>query len=463
MAGPHPDEQRLNDLVYGRLTGAANDDVVAHLEGCARCREVIVELGRDRSKEVAAVPGGGGDPLIGTRLGEYLVLERLSTGGMGQLYRGEQPEIGKRVAIKVLLPEAAEEPDLVNRLLAEARAVNAIRHPNIIDIFSFGRVPDGRHYFVMELLEGESLHARIRRGPLQPVEALEVLEQAAAALEAAHAVNVVHRDIKPGNLFITRRTDGALHVTLLDFGIAKNLGIRGETAPNIVLGTPGFMAPEQQQGLPVSVASDIYALGVVAYQMLSGRSPWAEQDTRAIAFAQRDQEPVRLGSIAFVPRPLETLIERMMARAPADRPTAPEVRRSIAKVKKEGIETVKVVTPLMAIDALRKPRPDAMPAPGPEAHAATYVPGARATEVELPSRQKETLNLVGVAQRTVTDAPAATAAMTTIPDRAVSQFGPMVTMVDAEPPARRPWLWMLGALFATLAVGGLAWWLISGR
>ena len=219
------------------------------------------------------------DSLQGMMLGEYEALEQLGEGGMGIVYRGIQPMIGKSVAIKVLRPEFADDPRQVQRLLDEARAVNSIGHPGIVDIFAFNKLPDGRQYFVMELLDGHSLEEVLRlSGKLKAYEVIPILEQAMAALDAAHGAGVIHRDLKPSNLFLVDLPDDTRVLKLLDFGLAKSAsapnGSTPQTSTNLVVGTPAYMAPEQARGHEVSPRTDLYAMGVVAYELLTGKVPF---------------------------------------------------------------------------------------------------------------------------------------------------------------------------------------------
>ncbi len=348
----HPDEGVLLSFAEGGLEGLARTRVLEHVDRCSRCRQVVAELSRsslssgateeledDAAGEKAHVPRRR-DPLVGERLGEYLVHEPMSRGGMGIVYRGEQPVIGKPVAIKVLLPHVAEDPEQVHRLLAEARAVNAIRHPNIVDIFGFGRLPDGRHYFVMELLEGEPLSLVVaRRGRMRPVEVAVLLGQALGALDAAHAAGIIHRDLKPGNLFLTTLPDGTPRLKLLDFGIAKTAGLRTSTAPNTVLGTPGYMAPEQLRGETVTPQSDLFAIGVIAFRMLSGREPFSREGASLsdLIDATLHDPPPELGALApEVPLSLRALVASMLEKEPEARPrSAAEVRKALGRIQRE--------------------------------------------------------------------------------------------------------------------------------
>jgi serine/threonine-protein kinase len=211
-----------------------------------------------------------GDLVPGFAVGEYRIEEPLGKGGMGVVYAARQPEIGARVAIKVLAAHLSGDPRLVRRFVDEARAVNQIRHPNIIDIFAFGRLADGRHYFVMEHLEGETLAARLSRGPLPVSDARRLLSQICEALAAAHAEKILHRDLKPENIWIAAPKHGQPYAKILDFGIAKLLERRdppGDTNSGTAMGTPYFMSPEQCRGEGVDHRSDIYAMGVLLYLM----------------------------------------------------------------------------------------------------------------------------------------------------------------------------------------------------
>jgi tRNA A-37 threonylcarbamoyl transferase component Bud32 len=215
----------------------------------------------------------------GTRVGEYEVEEVIGRGGFGTVYRAVQPLIGKRVAIKVLSRKYSADGEIVSRFVAEARAVNQIRHRHIIDIFSFGQLPDSRHYYVMEHLDGEPLDRYLaERGAMSVPEALPILRAIARALDAAHAKGIAHRDLKPENIFIARDADGELYPKLLDFGIAKLMGseesLAHKTGTGVPIGTPYYMSPEQCRGRDVDHRTDIYSFGVLTYRLLTGTYPF---------------------------------------------------------------------------------------------------------------------------------------------------------------------------------------------
>src|SRR4051812_6781617 len=259
-------------------------------------------------------------------VGEYRVLRKIGEGGMGSVYSAVQPVIGKRVAIKVLAPHIAAHPELVRRFVDEARAVNKIGHPNIIDIFSFGWLPDRRHYFAMEFLDGQSLSERMKRGPFQPDEARRVLRQICQALEAAHRQGIVHRDLKPDNIWIVQPQHGDSYAKLLDFGIAKLIGDADEgqrTQTGIVMGTPAYMSPEQCRGVNVDKGTDIYALGMILYEMFAGRLPFQGSFAELIT-AHLMTVPDPPSRHRPLPQALEQLIMSCIEKDPAHRPQSAE-------------------------------------------------------------------------------------------------------------------------------------------
>jgi hypothetical protein len=238
---------------------------------------------------------------------------------MGDVYAGRHPLIGKRVAIKVIKRHLAASPDAIERFLREARAVNQVDHPNVIDIFAVGRLDDGRLYLVMDLLEGESLGARIARGKVPVEETLTTLAAIAGALDAAHGRGVIHRDLKPDNVFVAED-----RVYVLDFGIAKLLATSGAAAPGTLtdqgtwLGTPAYMAPEQWGADGAGPASDRYALGVIAFEMLSGKPPF--QATSLPAMMEKHfRAPVPSLGASIATSAVDRVLARAMAKDPDDR------------------------------------------------------------------------------------------------------------------------------------------------
>ena len=261
----------------------------------------------------------------GDLVGEYQITNKLGEGGMGVVYGAVHPEIGKRVAIKVLAPHAAAYPDLIRRLKEEARAVNKIKHPNIVDIFAFNRLADGRHYFVMEYLEGESLAARIARGPISLAEVRRFLAQVCDALQAAHDAGVIHRDLKPDNIWICAPQLGESRIKLLDFGIAKlSDPIHGNaTLVGSSMGTPQYMPPEQGLGRAIDQRTDVYALGVVLYQLFTGTLPFDGETAQEIVFKHVTEAPVPPSQHRRIEPPgMEQIILDCLAKAPAERPSS---------------------------------------------------------------------------------------------------------------------------------------------
>ena len=260
----------------------------------------------------------------GTHVGEYVIDRFLGAGAMGEVYAGKQPVIGKRVAIKVLKREVGASTDGAERFKREARAVNQIDHPNVIDIFSFGRLDDGRLYLVMDLVEGRSLRKAISDGPLDVPAALAILAQIADALDAAHARGVVHRDLKPDNVMI----GSSDKVFVLDFGLAKLLAPGEGVAPASMLtgqgtwlGTPGYMAPEQWSAEGAGPASDRYALGVMAFELLSGKLPFQAQSLPQMMeqhFRAKVPALSTRGAIATSSR-FDPVVSRAMAKDPLAR------------------------------------------------------------------------------------------------------------------------------------------------
>jgi len=262
--------------------------------------------------------------LAGRMLGSYRIVTELGAGGMGTVWYAEHVRIGRRVAIKVLRPELSVDPEPVGRFVREARAVNAIRHPNIVDITDFGDEA-GLVYLVMELLEGETLGARLDRDEriaLAPT--LTMVKQIALALSAAHERGVVHRDLKPENIFLCAHADYPDRVKVLDFGIAKlaGPGIFGRgTRPGMVLGTPTYMSPEQCLGdAEIDARSDQYALGVVTYEMLTGLPPFESDSFGRLVVMHSTEDPAPLQKHApELPAALDAVVRRALAKRPEDR------------------------------------------------------------------------------------------------------------------------------------------------
>ncbi len=261
------------------------------------------------------------DPLIGRTIGgRYLVCELIGTGGMGTVYRGRHQLVGRDVALKFLAPRYASDAAARERFLREARAANRIDHEHIIDITDFGETSDKLVFLVMEYLEGEPLSHIIARGALEPRRALTIAWQLATALARAHELDVIHRDIKPDNVFVLQRRGGDF-VKLLDFGLARVIGEHRLTATGKVFGTPEYLAPEQARGEPLSGHADQYALGCVVYEMLTGELPFDGPSPEVIIKHLHDLPEPPSRRVAGLPlaREIDALVMRMLAKQARDR------------------------------------------------------------------------------------------------------------------------------------------------
>jgi len=252
------------------------------------------------------------------RLGQFEILGLIGRGGMGDVYKGYDSTLGRHVAIKVLPAELARDDDFVHRFHSEATAAAKIAHPNIVPVHFIGE-DDGYYFFAMQFIEGESLTGRLARfHRLSLDEALRIVEQCLAGLEAAHAQGLIHRDIKPGNILLDDHTGNAI---LVDFGLVRVIGRSTRmTATGMIMGTADYIAPEQARGQPVDARTDVYALGVLLYQLLAGRLPFVADSPTAMIFQHAYEAPFPLEEAApDVPDPLVRIVARMMAKDPADR------------------------------------------------------------------------------------------------------------------------------------------------
>ncbi|MFG3686430.1 protein kinase [Micromonospora sp. NPDC047740] len=312
----------------------------------------------------------------------YRLNERIATGGMGAVWKCTDTLLGREVAVKVLLPSLVADPEFTTRFQAEARMLAALRHPGIVQVHDAGSatLADGSQvsYLVMEYVDGDPLVTWIRQaGRLDPASTMSVVAQAAHALHAAHLAGIVHRDVKPGNLLVKR--DGT--VVLVDFGIARASTMAGITAAHMVLGTASYMSPEQATGQAVSAATDVYALGAVAYYCLAGRPPFDGDNPLQVALRHAQDEPPPL-PVGTPPAVVE-LVRRALAKRPADRhPTALALAEAAQDVRDATLASVPVpARPPWAVAGPAVPGPAVLPTPDAPAapdSPATAGPGAAA-------------------------------------------------------------------------------------
>ena len=271
---------------------------------------------------------------------EYEIDVKLGAGAMGEVYAARHMRLGKRVAIKVIAPRLSRNPDAVERFSREGRALARIHHPGIVAVDHVGELADGRAFFVMEYLSGEPLDARLERGAVPLDEALDILDQMARALEAAHLHGVTHRDLKPANTFLVKLPNEPRPIVkLLDFGLAKlaaDVERRAEeTQSGVALGTPMYLSPEQARGPDVDGRTDVYALGCLAYELILGCPPFHEAKTAAALIAAHVHEPPpRPRSIwPAIPAALDLVLFSLLAKDPASRPTLAQVRSVIESIR----------------------------------------------------------------------------------------------------------------------------------
>lgn len=321
--------------------------------------------------------------MIGQQIGNYRLVKLLGAGGMGMVYEAVHDGIGGRAAIKVLRPEIASNKDATQRFFSEARAANLIAHPGIVHIFDCGYTASGIAYLTMEFLEGETLRQRLDRLRILTVsEAIRIMRQVAAALLAAHARSVIHRDLKPDNLMLVRDAElpGGERIKILDFGVAKiSEGLAEHTRTGMLMGTPAYMAPEQCREAKLATdRSDVYSLGVILYQVLAGQPPFQGEYAGDVMAMQMMQEPPPLAQ--FCPRlqrPVIAFVHRLLEKKPAMRPSMEEVIRELQRLHD-----------LVVGSQTQVPRPE--PAPNASPRPVQQAPRGRAvTEALSPDELRQ--------------------------------------------------------------------------
>ncbi|MGC4120356.1 MAG: serine/threonine-protein kinase [Myxococcales bacterium] len=289
-------------------------------------------------------PGAGSQVL-----GSYELLQLLGEGSMGRVFQARHTRLGRKVAIKILRPEHTRDRSVVQRFLQEARTVNQINHENIVEVFDFVEEPGGDVWCVMELLQGHSLTSHMAGG-LSVVRAADLLSQICSALQAAHTLGVVHRDLKPDNLFVCNK-NGRDHVKVLDFGVAKLLRLitaspaKGGTMDGAIVGTPAYMSPEQAAGVDIDHRSDLFALGIIAYEMLTGHTPFSGDNFGQLAVAIITKPTPKLPPTTIggerIPADLAEVVTKCLQKAPEDRPqSAGEIAAILS-----GLSAVEVEPP----------------------------------------------------------------------------------------------------------------------
>ena len=283
--------------------------------------------------------------------GRYRLEGFLGAGGMASVHRGIDLESGRAVAVKVLRRELASDAKWIERMRREARAAAASRHPNIVEVHAFGRTSEGAPYIVMELLEGKPLHRILAECGRMPVSiATPIGAQIAEALACTHQLGIAHRDLKPENIFVRWDEHGAPHVKLVDFGLARIPEDTRLTEPGQVVGTPQYMAPERAWNFEVGTAADLYSLGVVLFEMVTGQLPLPATSPAAVVMRAMHEEAPHARSLrADLPSELDLLISGLLERQPEDRPpTASEVATRLWNIARREQQMAIDYTPVIS-------------------------------------------------------------------------------------------------------------------
>lgn len=388
------------------------------------------------------------DVLVGAKVGEYEIRRRVGAGGMGIVYEGYQPVIGRRVAIKLLRPNIG-----TGSLVQEARAANVVRHRGIVDVYGFGETSFGQ-YLVMEFLEGSPLDALLaEQKKLSPEQTIRLLDELLAPLEAAHRKGLVHRDLKPSNLFLVSESGGEQYVKMLDFGLAKQTSVGAEmthmTKVSAVVGTPHYMAPEQARGQSVGPKADLYSVGCIAFELLTGRVPFEGDNAIAVMLQQVNDPPPRPSRYADVSPALEKLIMQLLEKDPGRRPESAGATR--ASLKQIGRDLARARTALIprqtAASAKDASREGDLENTTTQPLAQTdefRVPAPRSTVKDLPpagkrlNRRLPALVVVAIGAAILGGVLIATSSSPTKPGSPTVVGSPTVNAVVRESPAEKP-------------------------
>ena len=313
---------------------------------CPTCGTEYPSDERFCPRDGSALKSQGGSELIGSIIAErYLVISKLGEGGMGRVYLAEHVKMGRKSAVKVMNPGAVTDADAISRFNREAANASRISHQHVAQVYDFGETSDGLIYLAMEFVEGEALTDILARdGALPPERAGEIVRQTAEALSVAHDMGIVHRDLKPDNIMLAKFRDGSDCVKVVDFGIAKAAGVEAQkvTRTGLVIGTPEYMSPEQIAGDPLDGRSDIYSLGLVAFNMLTGRLPFPSKTAQESVIMRLTEPPMRLWQmrpqIAWTPAVQEVMDRALQRDAALRYASANEFGRALSAAV-QGLST----------------------------------------------------------------------------------------------------------------------------
>ncbi len=396
------------------------------------------------------------DPFIGRDIlnGQFQILQKIGSGGMGAVYKALQPAMNRMVAVKILHPKLANRKDLVSRFRREARAMSHLTHPNTVKVYLYGELEDGSLYIVMEFLEGKNLNQTVRsEGPMPMERALPILIQVCHALEEAHRAGIIHRDLKPENIFLSHQGGMKDFPKVLDFGLAKvserelRPGSIILTQEGMVFGTPEFMSPEQAQGKTLTAGSDIYSLAVILYEVLTGKLPFDAKNPMEYIQLHVTAKPKPLNERVpgkIFPPLLWTVLEKALAKKPEDRyQSAAELAHALGAVL-QGLPEVPPFNPSAPAPPMMQSEHVHTPLASPAQLAPTAIP---------PAQQHAPQH--GTVQMAAAPAPAAYPMQPVTPPQAPT-VAPRSTPLPSPKAPTKPSVGLLvGVAVAFLFVGAL--------